>query len=144
MPICMPQRILAKVKIAGKVIKLLSANLAQVQITRKEACGSCSSCGMGKVEDNIVEASNQIGAVEGNQVELEVASSNIVKGSLLVFILPLAMLFLGYLIGSVAGKLLVGSEVAGIVGAAVFFLGGLLLTKHFDYPAKRLGIVGVL
>ncbi|MFA5839898.1 MAG: SoxR reducing system RseC family protein [Candidatus Margulisiibacteriota bacterium] len=131
-------------KVAGKVVKLLSANLAQVQIVHMEACGNCSACGMGKVEENLVEASNQIGAVEGAQVELEVPSKIVFKGAMLVFVLPLVLFFLGYLVGLFIGKRLVNSEAAGIVGAVVFFVGGLFLVKCFDSPAKKPEIIGII
>ncbi len=99
---------------------------ALLETQRQSACGSCAvnkACGTGVIarywsaRPLRVEAHNEIGARVGEEVLVAVEDRFLVRGSLLVYLLPLLALFAGGLLGSVVGGWLQpstgGFELAG-------------------------------
>jgi sigma-E factor negative regulatory protein RseC len=92
------------IKETGAIIQI-SEEKAKVLIPRNAACEGCHSChsnsdGFGM----IAEVSKVQGLGIGDRVILEGKEVNQVKGGLLIFILPLVLLFIGYLIGEAVSK----------------------------------------
>ncbi len=109
----------------GIVTKIISAKLAEVAFRRSEACAKCRAChdmGEGMVG---IEALNEVGAKRDEIVEIEIPSEEIVRGSMVVFLLPIFFLIFGYLLGSYLIRLigLLGWEegVGAVFG--IIFLG---------------------
>lgn len=150
------------------VVKIEDA-VAYVQAERKSSCSGCSesSCGTSTLagffgrKTPLYRASNEIGAKVGDQVVVGVNESALFKGTLLLYMLPLLLLF----IGAVAGNALAAADagegyaVAGAaVGLAAGFLGLKLLSarsgldKQFqpvilsrvDVPVRFAGLEGRL
>ena len=66
------------------------------------ACGDCHACGFGAVKDDeIIEvnAFNQAGAREGNEVFLEVSGKKVMEASAIIFLVPFVSFITGFLIG---------------------------------------------
>lgn len=85
--------------------RVISVNnhMARVQIKRASACGeSCASCKGGCAPTNTyVEAVNTVGAVLGQDVEIEMSTQVFMNAVILNYVLPLIMLIIGIFAGSV-------------------------------------------
>lgn len=81
---------------------------AQVLRVRESACSGdchkCSGCGIAK-EAVVLTAANPIGAKRGDLVKVESASAPVLKAAAVLYLLPLALFFLGYALGSAVGNL---------------------------------------
>ncbi|MBN2057844.1 MAG: SoxR reducing system RseC family protein [Candidatus Saganbacteria bacterium] len=102
----------------GVVAGPVRGNIVLIAFQRSAACDKCRLChnvGEGLVG---IEAVNDLGAKQGDIVEIEIPSQVIVKASFIVFIVPVLGLLLGYVIGSTLARILglaVWQEWGGIV-----------------------------
>lgn len=121
----------------GVVTKLLDKGMAEVAVERGTACGHCSGCGECVYGKRIlVAAQNKIFAKPGDRVTLETETGVIVQAAVLVYMIPVAMLFLGYGLGALLrlgqGQCIVLSLVMCAVGAAIVTILG-RRHKKIDY-----------
>lgn len=135
----------------GIVKKIISKNVVEVQMQRGSGCGQCTACeAMSDGTFNIF-AKNEIGAQLGQRVEIVVSSSEALKISALVYILPVIFLFVGYILGFFLSKLLgfvANAEFFGIGIGFGFFVAGLFVviivdkknSKQKDIKAEIIGI----
>ena len=76
---------------------------AEVLLVRESACSGdchkCSGCGAAK-ETMIFTAKNAIHASPGDIVKVESATGPVMKAAIVLYVLPLVLFFLGYLIGA--------------------------------------------
>ena len=104
------------------ITKIRDDGLAEVVVERLGICGgSCAECGECRYEHlmkSVVQ--NPIGARRGQHVMIETPTKGVVKGALAIYILPLVMLFLGYL---TAYALSLGETVCIIAAFAAAALG---------------------
>ncbi|MFH1541904.1 MAG: SoxR reducing system RseC family protein [bacterium] len=111
----------------GIVSKILSPLLVEVSFQRSAACEKCNLC-HGLDENNVgVEAVNEVGAKVGDKVEIDIPSQEVVKGSIVIFVLPLLLLIIGYLIGNYYF-----SESYAILLGFIFFVGSFWLVRWYD------------
>ena len=109
-----------------RVQKVLEDGTAQVVLIRQSACsGECHKCaGCGAVGQTLtLIARNPLGAAEGEQVIIRSDTAPVMKGALVLYILPLVLFFLGYAIGAAFGwgALMGGLAFAlGMVGVIVY------------------------
>ncbi|MFA6169348.1 MAG: SoxR reducing system RseC family protein [Candidatus Margulisiibacteriota bacterium] len=89
----------------GEVIKL-DGGQAEVLFQRNPACGNCTACRAQADGTLKTMADNAIGAKLGERVEVEFSSRSFARAALIVFGLPVVLLFLGYYLGGVLGALL--------------------------------------
>ena len=104
------------------VTKTRDDGLAEVVVERLGICGgNCSECGECRYE-NLMKSvvRNPIGAHRGQHVMIETPTKGVVKGALAIYILPLVMLFAGYLI---ADALSFGESICIIAAFAAAVLG---------------------
>ena len=98
----------------GTIKKLLPGGRAEVEVTRRSACGhdcaKCGGCGGLETQTLYVTARNHTDAGIGDRV-LGLAA--------LVYMLPLVLFFIGYAIGNAAG----GGASGALVGGVLFALG---------------------
>lgn len=84
------------------VTKIRDDGLAEVVVERLGICGGdCNGCNECKYEHlmkSVVQ--NPIGAQRGQHVMIETPTKGVVKGALAIYVLPLVMLILGYLIAA--------------------------------------------
>lgn len=107
---------------------------AWVETQRKSACGSCSvnkGCGTGALSKmygdkfSRVKALNKIKAKEGETVILGLAEEALVRGSMIMYGLPLIGLILGGILGVSVAKAFALNNVDGL--SALFGITGLVL-----------------
>jgi positive regulator of sigma E activity len=110
----------------GVVIESVGGK-AQVRIERSESCEGCHGCLYAETGKYMVaEAVDRLGVSPGDVVKLSTENASPLTAALLLFGLPLAMLFVGYAVGAGLAPALglpSASQGAGIIGGAVFFFG---------------------
>ena len=99
------------------VVLSVKDKFAKVRVGRNSACASCGKCGMTEKQKHVdFFASNEVGAVEGDTVSLEIPETNSAKLALVAYCLPLipalGMLFLS-----------IGLKWADWLSAILFFAG---------------------
>lgn len=103
-----------------RVTKLNPDGTAQVIHTRQSACsGDCHQCaGCGAAQETLLFiAHNPIGAQPGELVTVTAKTAPVLAAAAIMYILPLALFFLGYL----AGQIMWGK--GGLAGCAAFAAG---------------------
>jgi sigma-E factor negative regulatory protein RseC len=100
-----------------RVKALISENMATVIHVRQSACsGDCHKCsGCGAQQETLeLTARNPIGAKPGDLVVMEAETGPVLKAAAMLYLLPLGLFFLGYLLGQVLwGR-------GGLVGCLAF------------------------
>ena len=126
----------------GQIVEV-QGDFAWVESERSSTCGGCSvrnGCGTAALARVLgqrrvrLRVLNHINARVGDTVVVGIAESGLVRGSLAVYVVPLAA-FLG---GALAGQFLgdyffaVESDIAAISGAAAGLVAGLAWLKRFS------------
>ena len=117
----------------GVITKLLDKGMAEVAVERVTACGHCSGCGeciYGK--RIVVEAENAIFAQPGERVVLESKTAVIMKVTLLIYMLPVALLFAGYAVGAIMGLDQQWCVVSSVIGFGLGALAATYLGRRFQ------------
>lgn len=119
----------------GLVIEVIDEE-AKIKVGRHNDCKNCGACpGNDSV---IIIANNQVGAKPGQRVLFEVKEKSILKAAFIVFILPLVALFIGVMLGGVAGKYIgINIRMLQIMGGIMAFLLSLAVIKVFDKAASK-------
>ena len=108
----------------GTIKKLLPGRMAEVEVTRRSACGhdcaKCGGCGGLETQTLYVTAFNGVAAQVGDRVLLEGETGRVLGIAVLVYLLPVVLFFIGYGAGSVLGG---GAAQAAICGGLLFALG---------------------
>ncbi|MBO5355538.1 MAG: SoxR reducing system RseC family protein [Clostridia bacterium] len=117
-------------KTKATVVEIIDQNVAVVSVERRAACDGChkavdgkgcSVCTLlGSKGETRALAKNTVGAALGDTVEVESRTRRIIGYAALVFLLPVALAIVGYLLGS---KLSLGEGVSLLLA-----LGGLLIS----------------
>lgn len=118
------------------VVKIEDA-VAYVQAERKSSCSGCSesSCGTSVLADffghktPLYRVRNEIGAKVGDQVVVGMNESALFKGTLLLYMLPLLLLFIGAVTGNALAATVGDSDSYSVMGAAIGLAAGFLGTK---------------
>ena len=117
-----------------RVREVYNDGTAQVIHVRESACSGdchkCSGCGA-QSETMILTVHNPIGAKAGDMVVIESATGPVLKAAAMLYILPVVLFLLGYLVGENLWAL---GPVFGILGIVL----GLVLVKLYDrYLQKK-------
>lgn len=110
---------------------------ANVAALRRSACsGDCHQCsGCGAVVQTVqVRARNLIGAKPGDQVIVETSSKTVFSALVVVYLLPLALLLVGYFVGL---ALPIGAGLCSLLG----FVLGVALILLYNRRMTRQGQV---
>lgn len=94
-------------------------------------CHKCSGCGAAK-ETLLLEAQNPIGAKVGDLVKIRAESAPVLGAAAVLYLLPLALFFVGYFIGNLWGT----GAAAGCV-AFVLGIGGAVVYDRAAAKAKK-------
>jgi sigma-E factor negative regulatory protein RseC len=117
--------------------KLLDADHAEIAVARKSACGhdceECAGCGVSGASV-YARASNPIGAKPGQKVVVESSTKNMMGIILLVYMVPVALFFLGYFL--TASLLPTAGQ---YVTAVIAFVLGLIPAVIYDRRLRRRG-----
>lgn len=84
----------------AKVIALLPDYYAEVSVKRDSACGDCSNCGGCNGGCIRIKVKNTLAASVGDTVLIETASSFVIALAAIVYILPILLFFVGYILGN--------------------------------------------
>ena len=112
----------------ARVRSVSEDGMAQVVVIRESACSGdchkCSGCGAAK-ETLVFEAVNAIGAQPGEVVVIKSESGPVLTGAAVLYLVPLATFFAGYLLGEIwsLGALL------GCIGFVLGFLPAVLYDR---------------
>ena len=120
----------------ASVLKRLNKHTAQIMVIRQSACGhDCSNCqgGCSPRHNLVVNAQNDIGASEGDFVEIQSSSRKVLLAAILVYLPPVFLLILFYLIADGISSTHWIPGVAGAFG----FLTGIMLGIVFDRRNRR-------
>lgn len=116
-----------------KVRNTLKNGMAEVIRIRESACSGdchkCSGCGA-QSETMILTVHNPIGAKAGDMVVIESATGPVLKAAAMLYILPVVLFLLGYLVGENLWAL---GPVFGILGIVL----GLVLVKLYDRHLQK-------
>lgn len=99
-----------------------------------ESCGACLMAGSGR--ELLLLATNAAGASEGDRVEVEIASGRVIAAAFIIYMIPILLTIVGFLIGSaIAG----GSEDSGlpIVLAVLFLVASFIGVWLYDLRLRR-------
>ena len=92
-------------------------------------CHKCSGCGAA-TEQILLEAVNAIGAEAGDFVKIESASAPVLKAAAVMYLVPMVLFFLGYLIGMAAWD-------RGGLGGCLAFVIGIASAVFYDRRVLR-------
>ena len=110
----------------GTIKKLLPGGMAEIEVTRRSACGhdcaKCGGCGGLETQTLYVTARNRAKADVGERVLIEGETGQVLGLAMLVYELPIVLFFVGYALGSV----LFTGAAAGALGGGVLFVLGIL------------------
>ena len=116
-----------------KVRNTLGNGMAEVIRIRESACSGdchkCSGCGA-QSETMVLTVHNPIGAKAGDMVVIESATGPVLKAAAMLYILPVVLFLLGYLVGENLWAL---GPVFGILGIVL----GLVLVKLYDRHLQK-------
>lgn len=105
----------------AKVRKIYDNGTAQVMVIRESACsGDCHKCsGCGAVKETLLfDAVNAIGARVGELVIIKSESGPVLAGAAVLYMVPLALFFLGYFLGDMTGF----GGLGGLLGCVLGFV----------------------
>ena len=120
-----------------RVSRLLPDGRAEVIRVRESACsGDCHKCtGCGAAKQTVcLTARNCIGARVGDLVVISSSSARVLKAAAVLYMMPLALFFLGYALGEKLGF----GTLAGCLG---FVLGVVLVIAYDRWFAKKVDTV---
>ena len=120
------------------IVKSVEGDKATVSVLRKEACSHCAGrvvCGTAKRMD--VVAKNPVSAVAGDTVVIETESVNVLGYSALLFLAPVLLAVVMYLIFSAVNTVL--SVIMPILGFMIPF--GIAMVIDRKNRDKRLPVI---
>ena len=91
---------------AGIVVSEMG-EYSKVKLVRHTACGNCGACQLGDEQKDIMMiAKNAVHAKKGDLVEVSMATNSVLSAAFIMYVIPLAGLFIGLLLGQMlfAGK----------------------------------------
>ena len=113
------------------VERILDSGHAVISVPRKSACGhdceECAGCGVTGAAVH-AKALNPIGALPGQKVVVESSTKKMLRIVALVYLIPVALFFLGYL----AAMAVTASVAVQYTAAAAGFILGILGAISYD------------
>ena len=85
-------------KETASVIRKTEDKTAEVSLNRTSACAKCGLCSFNEKGTLTLQVMDEIGVAEGDLVEIYLPESSVIAASILVFILPIIVFFIGYLL----------------------------------------------
>lgn len=113
----------------GEVVEIID-DIARVRFHRTAACEKCGACGLRSNQyEIVVEMPNDLGTVEGDFVSVNIKEKKAIKATIIAYIFPLIMLFVGVFVGWLLSTVLgvfsdqdITMAVCGIIFAVLSFL----------------------
>jgi sigma-E factor negative regulatory protein RseC len=127
------------------VVEKVEAGFAWVKTKRSSACSSCGSrhhCLTQGSDQMVVKAQNTARAKKGDEVELYLSSKTKLKGTAIVYLIPVLGIFVG---AFSANPLSTAIGLNPSVGMALFTISGLVASVWLmRYLANRMGSTDAL
>lgn len=80
----------------GYIIEIVDEKTAKLKMQRHSACAACGKCvTSSETKDIVVEVDNSIGARVGDHVEVNMDNVDVLKATVIAYIVPLASLLVG-------------------------------------------------
>lgn len=118
--------------------RILDANYAEISVPRKSACGhdceECAGCGVSGAAVH-AKALNPIGACPGQKVVVESSTQKMLRIVALVYLIPVALFMLGYLVMVFLHTSVAVQYMAAVLG----FVVGILLAIRYDRKLRAKG-----
>ncbi|NPV53329.1 MAG: SoxR reducing system RseC family protein [Firmicutes bacterium] len=86
----------------GKVV-VVKGDAATVEIARSAMCSKCKMCNLGSGTARI-DADNLVDAEVGDLVSVEIDTRNVMAAAFVVYMVPLAFMLVGFLLGPVVSR----------------------------------------
>jgi sigma-E factor negative regulatory protein RseC len=122
------------------VVEKASPETAVVLVERSSACEQCRSRGACQVFSGRtlrVEVPNELGAEEGDRVEVSLPGASVLKVSFLVYLVPVAALVIGAYLGNLWVEGTVEDPTPYALAAGILaMVGAFLLVKRFERSAS--------
>lgn len=118
----------------GEVIAV-DGDRAKVKIRRSPACESCSGermCGLFGKDETVITAQNRVGAYKGQRVCVSFKVEGEVKASFILYLVPLAGLVAGALIGY-HSQVLGDKDISGAVFSLLFVVLTFIGIKYYAH-----------
>jgi len=123
----------------GEVTEIVG-KFAKVKFKRSSACGKCSACGMLKdMSEIVVDVENTLDVHPGQKVEVEFETGTSLKSAAIAYLIPLAMLLVGAILGYLLGSSInlgLPADICGALGAILFAVLSLFILKGIDRKMK--------
>jgi len=104
---------------AGIVVSEMG-EYSKVKLVRHTACGNCGACHLGDDQKDIMMiAKNAVHAKKGDLVEVSMATNSVLSAAFIMYVIPLAGLFIGLLLG----QLIFAGEDIMTAFLGLFFMG---------------------
>lgn len=104
------------------IIRKINGKKAVVHVQQTSACAHCkskASCDVSK-RAMLIEVANNLGAKEGDFVELSVPEGTVLKLSFMIYMMPIIALIIGAFVGwAVAGSFNIDTTFASILGGSL-------------------------
>ncbi len=136
------------------LVRALRGGEAEVVTFQTEACRHCMGKGacyaLGGIKERVVSAQNPVGAAVGDRVLLAIPRSEVMHAGVLAYLVPVAALILGALVGQKTAPSLGldptdGSVLVGVAGLALAWLGTSLYSRRLSRKNRlRVRILRVL
>ena len=115
------------------VERILDSGHAEISVPRKSACGhdceECAGCGVTGAAVH-ARAANPIGAVPGQKVVVESSTRKMLRIVALVYLIPVALFFAGYLGALVLTASVAAQYTAALAGFALGILGAVAYDRR--------------
>jgi sigma-E factor negative regulatory protein RseC len=123
------------------VVEKASPRTAVVIVERSSACEQCKSrgaCEMLSGRTMRIEVANELGAREGDRVEITIPAASVLKLSFLVYLVPVVALVAGAYGGSLWAEGRAGDPTLYAVAAGVLaMIGSFFIAKRFEQTASE-------
>ncbi len=126
------------------IVLSVDGDRVRVEVTRSAMCAHCENQGtcnaLGSSPKSVVSAVNEAGAGEGDLVEISMTESRVLKAAALVYLVPVAGLVIGAMLGDAyAGALGLSADAGSGLGAVAGIAAGLSVTTIAARRASRSG-----
>ena len=111
-----------------------------IKIAARGACEKCRACITLNEREMVIMARDEVGVEEGDRVILRVSPGKVVQAALVVYLIPIILLFAGYFLGFLLQRkipALGAGEGFPIAVAFLLFICSLGVLKLFDLAARR-------
>lgn len=119
------------------VERIIDADYAEISVPRKSACGhdceECAGCGVSGISVH-AKAQNPVGAKPGQKVVVESSTQKMLGIIALVYLIPVALFFLGYFLPGAQAATALRYTLAGL-GFAL----GIVFAVLYDRRLHRAG-----